>query len=209
MKIRLVTACCILLFAGAQGCSSLVHGTTQDLEITTIPQGARATVGTQTCVTPCKLTVKRASPTVQVEKGSFKKTVDLEKEFQWGATLFGNILWAEVGIIIDVATGGAWEIRPVNLQLSGSTPAAAAPTPAQAPSNGQAKAKEFIVQEYSGISKDLAKGSGEHLDTMMTLLGIKPEDRPSAISKIKANLDVYKDIPSFADSVIEIASSYQ
>jgi hypothetical protein len=61
--------------------------------------------------------VKRASPTVQVDKGDYNKTVDLEKEFQYGAALFGNILWAEVGIIIDVATGGAWEIKPVNIQL--------------------------------------------------------------------------------------------
>jgi hypothetical protein len=71
----------------------------------------------QTCVTPCKLTVKRDSPTVRVEKGDYKKTFDLEKDFQFGAAFFGNILWAELGVIIDVATGAAWEVKPVNLQL--------------------------------------------------------------------------------------------
>ena len=107
----------MLILAMAQGCSSLVHGTSQELDINTVPPGARATIGTQTCVTPCKLTVKRASPSVQIEKGDYNKTVDLNKEFQYGAALFGNILWAEVGIIIDVATGGAWEITPVNIRL--------------------------------------------------------------------------------------------
>ena len=107
----------IMLLAALQGCGSLVHGTSQELEINTIPPGAKATIGTQTCVTPCKLTVKRASPNVQVEKDDYKKTVDLKKDFQYGASHFGNILWAEVGIIIDVATGSAWEIQPVNIQL--------------------------------------------------------------------------------------------
>jgi len=114
-KSALVTL--ILLFVSLQGCSSLVHGTTQDLQINTVPQGVRATIGTQTCVTPCSLTVQRDAQTIQVEKDSFRKTFDLEKKFQYGAALFGNILWAEIGIIIDVASGGAWEISPVNLSL--------------------------------------------------------------------------------------------
>jgi len=117
MKTKLASITLILIFSSLQGCSSIVHGTTQELQIKTEPQGALATVGTQTCVTPCSLNVKRDSPTIQVEKDSYKKTFDLEKDFQYGAALFGNILWAEIGIIIDVATGGAWELLPVDLQL--------------------------------------------------------------------------------------------
>ncbi len=117
MQMTMVSAALILMLGVLQGCSSIVHGTTQDLQINTVPQGARATVGTQTCATPCTLTVKRDSPTVQIEKDSYRKTFDLEKNFQWGATLFGNILWAELGIIIDVASGAAWDIGPVNIRL--------------------------------------------------------------------------------------------
>ena len=112
----------LLLLAGAQGCSSLVHGTTQELQINTVPPGARATVGTQTCVTPCKMTVKRDAPTIRIEKGNYKKTFDLDKDFQFGATICGNICWVELGVIVDVATGGAWEIKPINLRLNAADP---------------------------------------------------------------------------------------
>jgi len=107
----------VLLLAGAQGCSSLVHGTTQELQINTVPPGARATIGTQSCVTPCKLTVKRDEHNLQVEKGNYKKTIDMEKDFNFGATICGNILWIVPGAVVDLATGGAWEIRTINLRL--------------------------------------------------------------------------------------------
>ena len=110
----------IVLLLGAQGCSSIVHGTTQELQITTVPPGARATVGTQSCVTPCKLTVKRDEQNLRVEKGSYKKTFDMERDFNFGATICGNILWIVPGAVVDLATGGAWEIRPINLKLNAS-----------------------------------------------------------------------------------------
>ncbi len=118
MKIWIVLFLVLLL--GAQGCSSIVHGTTQELQITTTPSGAKATVGTQTCVTPCTLTVKRDEHDLLVQKGSYKRTFDLEKDFNFGATICGNILWIVPGAVVDLATGGAWEIRPVNLKLNAS-----------------------------------------------------------------------------------------
>src|SRR5512139_575582 len=92
----------MVLLLGAQGCSSIVHGTTQELQITTVPSGAKATIGTQSCVTPCKMTVKRAEHDLLIEKGSYKKTFDLEKDFQFGTTICGNICWVEIGAIVDL-----------------------------------------------------------------------------------------------------------
>ncbi len=117
MKMKLAAVTAILFLVVLQGCGSIVHGTTQELRINSTPQGAKATVGTQTCTTPCTLTVKRDSPSVQIEKNGYKKSFDLEKNFQFGASLLGNILWAEIGIIIDLATGAAWEIKPVDVQM--------------------------------------------------------------------------------------------
>ncbi len=112
----------MLLLAAAQGCSSIVHGTTQELQINTVPPGAKATVGSQTCVTPCKMTVKREEHTLQVEKGNYKKTFDLDKEFQFGTTICGNICWVEIGAVVDLATGAAWDIKPINLRLNAADP---------------------------------------------------------------------------------------
>ena len=149
MKSGLGLVLLILLLAGMQGCGSIVHGTKQDLEINTVPPGAQATIGSQTCVTPCKLTVKRDSQSIRIDQGNRSQTFDMERDFNTGATIIGNILWLLPGAIIDIVSGGAWEIRPVNLQLSGDTKAPVAPTPdpASVPSNHQDKSKEFIVQE--------------------------------------------------------------
>jgi hypothetical protein len=32
----------------------------------------------------------------------------------------GNVLWILPGAIIDIATGGAWEVRHINLRLNAS-----------------------------------------------------------------------------------------
>ncbi len=112
----------LLLLAVAGGCGSLVHGKTQEIQINTSPAGAKATVGTQTCVTPCKLTVNRDSPTLRIDKGNYHRTFDLEKDFQFGTTICGNICWVELGAVVDLANGAAWEIRPINLKLNAAEP---------------------------------------------------------------------------------------
>jgi hypothetical protein len=104
----------------AQGCSSMVHGTKQELQINTIPQGAVATIGMQTCRTPCRMEVPRSANTLKIERGAYRKTFDMEKDFQFGTTICGNICWILPGAIIDIASGAAWEIRTINLRLDAS-----------------------------------------------------------------------------------------
>ena len=118
--MKLMTAMFFLLLLGAQGCGTLVHGSSQELRISTTPPGATATIGTQSCKTPCTLTVTRSSQNLLVEKGNYKRTFDMEKDFNFGATICGNVLWLLPGAIVDIAAGGAWEIRPVNLRLDAS-----------------------------------------------------------------------------------------
>jgi hypothetical protein len=110
----------IFLMLGSQGCGLVVHGSTQDLQINTIPQGATVTIGMQSCVTPCMLKAQRTSQTMFVEKGTYKRTFDMEKDFNFGTTICGNVLWLLPGAIIDIAAGSAWEIRPINLRLDAS-----------------------------------------------------------------------------------------
>jgi len=71
----------VLLMLALQGCGSLVHGTSQELKITTTPPGATTTIGIPSCKTPCTLTVKRGSQSLLVEKENYKRTFDVEKRF--------------------------------------------------------------------------------------------------------------------------------
>ena len=112
----------LLLLPVVQGCSSIVHGKMQELQITTTPPGAKAIIGTASCVTPCKMTVSRSEQNLRIEKGNYKKTFDLEKDFQFGTTICGNICWVELGAIVDLANGAAWEIRPINIKLNAADP---------------------------------------------------------------------------------------
>jgi len=43
-----------------------------------------------------------------------------KSDFNFGATICGNVLWLLPGAIIDIAAGGAWEIRPVKIHLNAS-----------------------------------------------------------------------------------------
>jgi hypothetical protein len=106
---------CSVRFAG---CGLSVHGSTQDLPINTIPQGATATIGMQTCVTPCTLKVQRSSETMQVKKGNSERTFDMEKDFNVGTTMCGNVLWLLQG------AGHRYHVRgrlggPANQSASG------------------------------------------------------------------------------------------
>ncbi|MGB9711272.1 MAG: PEGA domain-containing protein [Thermodesulfovibrio sp.] len=101
----------------ASGCGTFVHGTKQELSISTEPPGATAIIETQSCVTPCTMTVSRKAEKITIKKDGFEQTYELSKHFNAGATIFGNILWLLPGIIIDAISGGAMTIDPVNIKL--------------------------------------------------------------------------------------------
>lgn len=101
----------------ASGCGTIVHGSKQQLSISTEPPGATATIETQSCVTPCTMTVSRKAEKVKIKKDGFEKEYELSKHFNFGATILGNILWLLPGVIIDAISGGAVTIDPVNIKL--------------------------------------------------------------------------------------------
>lgn len=112
----------LLLFSFAfavSGCGTMVHGTKQNLSVSTVPAGAQAVVGTQQCVTPCTMDVSRNAKNIHLESEGYKSTdMELDKKFNGGATILGNILWLLPGVVVDVYSGGAYEIQPVNVTLN-------------------------------------------------------------------------------------------
>jgi len=111
----------VMLFVAAvvllQGCGMVIHGEMQDLAIATVPSGATARVGKSECVTPCTMRVMRHADSISFTKGSLKEEYYLDKSLNWGASVFGNILWIAPGLIVDLIGGGAYTIKPVNVRL--------------------------------------------------------------------------------------------
>ena len=65
------------------------------------------------------------------------------------------------------------------------------------------KVKEFVFAGYLNIQADVAKGSGQYLESLFKLLGVSPEERKEALEKVRALSTLNKDIPAFADKLID------
>jgi len=101
-----------------QACGTIIHSADQNVPITTVPSGATARIGTQECVTPCTLYVPRKSDRVFIRKGNKEKEYDLDKGYNMGTLICGNILWLVPGLIVDFIAGGAYTLKPVNIRLN-------------------------------------------------------------------------------------------
>lgn len=198
------------------GCASIVGGgSTQEVNFQSQPDGALVSLnGNVIGKTPMTTNLKRQSnQTLTFSKDGYQtQTMQLTTSINpwfWGNILIGGLL----GSTTDGVSGAVHEYVPgkyyVTLPPSGGMSVLTVPALSPAATGAQGKVKEFIVLEYSNICKDLSKGSGEYLNTMLVLLNIRQEFRPSAVSKIRANAEVYHDIPSFADSCIELAAQYK
>jgi len=116
MKRKIISV--ILVAFLMQGCGTIIYGTKQDLAIDTIPPGVSAKIGEQQCTTPCRLAdVPRTEKRIYFEKDSQKKEFRLTRDLNFFATIVGNILWLLPGVVVDVAFGGAFDIKPVNVEL--------------------------------------------------------------------------------------------
>ena len=103
------------------GCGTLIHGTTQQVSFESNPPGAtvRLTDGTH-LTTPQIAQLRRAQDhTVTIEKEGYEsERIAINRDFNWGASIFGNILWITPGIIVDVLAGGAWTLNPEHINVN-------------------------------------------------------------------------------------------
>lgn len=119
-----VSTCAVLLLLvlsiATQGCSTVIHGTHQDLMVNTTPAGAIARVESQSCRTPCTLHISRRANSLYITNSSVQNEYQLSKTTNAIEVYLGNfvlcLFWP--GIIIDYKSGGAYSIDPVNLVLS-------------------------------------------------------------------------------------------
>ncbi len=156
--MRIVAACgiaaaCLLLPA----CATVTRGTSQKFNIESTPSEAQVVLSTgQTCVTPCKLRLKRKPGfTATVKKEGYQtQEVKVRSKLGGGGAVAGAgnvLLGGVVGGLVDGSNGSLNNLTPNPLQVTllpvtdapatGATPAAvegetAAPADAAAPSDG-------------------------------------------------------------------------
>ncbi len=107
------------------GCATVTRGTTDQVQMRSVPVGATATASTgQTCTTPCTITVGRKDEfSVHFEKPGFTSQ-DIQVKTQASgagqAALAGNlVVGGIVGLATDASTGATLDHvpNPVSVEL--------------------------------------------------------------------------------------------
>jgi hypothetical protein len=125
------------------GCATVTRGTSQKFAIESAPPGAGVALSTgQTCVTPCKLKLKRKHGfTATFTKTGFETyRTEVKSKFSGGgaAATAGNVLIGGlIGAAVDGSSGALNNLTPnplkVKLVESGATAAPAADAPGAQP----------------------------------------------------------------------------
>src|SRR5208337_4385810 len=109
----------ITAMAISSGCATIVHGTTQDINITTDPTGADLNLdGTEHYKSPAKITMKRKDDhIVEVSMEGYQKEIVNIKSVVSGAVAGNIIAGGLIGWGVDAASGGQYRLVPENVDL--------------------------------------------------------------------------------------------
>lgn len=98
------------------GCATIVNDDHEFMPVLSAPKGAtvEATGTGQTCVTPCRLRLRRGtSYTIRVSKEGYESKQFLIDGSSWDAMLWGNILLSPLlGVGLDFITNKAYDFEP-------------------------------------------------------------------------------------------------
>lgn len=113
--------CSALLAIFGTGCATVLHGTTQTVEITTTPSGATALilpVG-KTLSTPGKVRLdRRRAHTVRLSLDGYAVETAYLDRVTSGA-IYGNLaLGGLIGLSIDASNGAAYQLTPKSLHVT-------------------------------------------------------------------------------------------
>lgn len=129
-------------------CATVTRGTKETFNIVTTPSEADVSLSTgQTCVSPCKLKLKRKDEfTVTAKKAGYKDaTAKVESKVKGGgvAGVAGNVLMGGIiGAAVDGSNGSMRDLTPNPLKLT--LEAEAAPAVVEAPAVPVAEAATAI-----------------------------------------------------------------
>jgi PEGA domain-containing protein len=194
---------CLIISTVASGCASIVTGNKQDVSFQSQPDGATVMLDDRAIgKTPVTVTIKKdGGQMIKFDKPGFKQK-EMRLETGLNPWFFGNVIFGGLfGSTTDGLSGAVLEYKPNhyfvilepenNNQLPNST-------------TNRMKAKEYIIMAYLNIKQDMAKGSGEYLDSLLSLLSVPKEQTDVALRNLRSLSELYENnVPIFADHVIE------
>jgi len=110
----------VLFVFFCSGCATIIHGTSQEIGISSNPSGAEASLspGNVKVTTPGTITLKRNKDyAVNVKKDGYEDagaTISSSASgWMWGNILLGGLF----GLAIDLASGGGYSLDPQNINV--------------------------------------------------------------------------------------------
>lgn len=197
-----VTIGCLVsltIMTGLWGCATIISGSTQEVTFQSEPEGATVKVnGRPLGKTPITIQLdKKSDQSLTFELDGYKTisttlSTSLDPWF-WGNIVIGGL----IGSTTDGISGAVYQYSPNQYFVS------------MHPINGfekpqKAKAREYIVSGYKNIINELNSTPAEYVTSLLEVLGVKQEDRESAIQNIKKLSEIYQDIPTFAREVSDL-----
>ena len=104
----------------AVGCATIIHGSTQDINISSAPDQAEVWIdGARMATTPTKVTLKRKDDyLVTIKKEGYKKAT-VKIEGTTSAWIIGNVIFGGIiGCGVDLITGGAYDLKPERVDIN-------------------------------------------------------------------------------------------
>lgn len=115
----LIPALVAVCGAGLTGCATIIHGTSQKIQVSSTPAGANILIdgGDTGQVTPAEVTVKRDSfHTLSLKKDGYQ--VEFRKlDGEPSGAFYWNFLLLGTTCAVDWATGGMWTVSPSTVQV--------------------------------------------------------------------------------------------
>lgn len=130
-SLRYALACLITVTITSFGCGAITQGTRQDIPVQSSPNAVSIEVGGQSYTTPTTLNLERKNEYILKfsKEGYESAQIHITKHLSGGYLVF-DILLGLVGVIIDAATGGWYNLKPESVMVSLSK-ISAGPGPAE------------------------------------------------------------------------------
>ena len=175
MKRVVLSALAIAAIVSA-GCATIVKGKRQTITINSNVEGAEVFLDSvRLGTTPFVGLAPKNKEMLRVSKAGYQTAnIALSKTLEpmfWGNIIIGGTL----GSITDFATGAAYTYAPASYQVE-----LRAASQSDADFEAQVKLRGFAMIFIDEISRDLGRGSGDHLAALLSLLNAGQSHRVDA-----------------------------
>jgi len=195
----------ILLAFMASGCASIIDGKTQTVTFNSGPEGAQVIInGLPMGVTPTSISLKRSdydNANVLFKKEGYQdQTATIHTKLNgwfWGNIICGGLL----GSATDGISGAMWEFSPNSYFVTLNPLKSSLEEMDRL--DYENKVRKFVLYSYEQLASDLAKGEGESLKSLYSLLNVNGDQSNDILVKLRALAFSSENPPAFAEVVLK------